>query len=105
MLWPNEDAFFDKTLEGFALFAFNQGEACTCSRRALVQESIYERFIERAIKRVKAITTGNPLDRGTMIGAQVSTGQLETILNYINIGKREGQKCLPADAASRWRVI
>ncbi|MGP4142582.1 aldehyde dehydrogenase family protein [Sodalis praecaptivus] len=89
-----EDAFFDKALEGFALFAFNQGEVCTCPSRALVQESIYERFMERAIKRVEAIKTGNPLDRGTMMGAQVSTGQLETILNYIDIGKREGAEVL-----------
>lgn len=89
-----EDAFFDKTLEGFALFAFNQGEVCTCPSRALVQESSYERFMERAIKRVEAIKTGNPLDRATMMGAQVSTGQLETILNYIDIGKREGAEVL-----------
>ncbi len=86
-----EDAFFDKALEGFALFAFNQGEVCTCPSRALVQESIYERFMERAIRRVESIRSGNPLDNVTQMGAQVSHGQLETILNYIDIGKRGGR--------------
>ncbi len=89
-----EDAFFDKALEGFALFAFNQGEVCTCPSRALVQESIYERFMERAIRRVESIRSGNPLDSGTQMGAQVSHGQLETILNYIDIGKKEGADIL-----------
>ena len=89
-----EDAFFDKALEGFALFAFNQGEVCTCPSRALVQESIYERFMERAIRRVESIRSGNPLDTVTQMGAQVSQGQLETILNYIDIGKNEGADVL-----------
>jgi hypothetical protein len=89
-----EDAFFDKALEGFALFAFNQGEVCTCPSRALVQESIYERFMERAIRRVESIRSGNPLDNVTQMGAQVSHGQLETILNYIDIGKKEGADIL-----------
>ncbi|PVZ83563.1 aldehyde dehydrogenase [Serratia sp. S1B] len=89
-----EDAFFDKALEGFALFAFNQGEVCTCPSRALVQESIYERFMERAIKRVESIRSGNPLDAMTQMGAQVSEGQMKTILNYIDIGKQEGAKVL-----------
>ncbi|QCR34617.1 aldehyde dehydrogenase family protein [Nissabacter sp. SGAir0207] len=89
-----EDAFFDKALEGFALFAFNQGEVCTCPSRALVQESIYERFMERAIKRVETIRSGNPLDAATQMGAQVSQGQMETILNYIEIGKKEGADVL-----------
>lgn len=70
-----EDSFFDKALEGFAMFAFNQGEVCTCPSRALVQESIYERFMERAIKRVESIRSGNPLDSNTQMGAQVSAGQ------------------------------
>ncbi|MDU5691215.1 MAG: aldehyde dehydrogenase family protein, partial [Citrobacter freundii] len=70
-----EDAFFDKALEGFALFAFNQGEVCTCPSRALVQESIYERFMERAIRRVESIRSGNPLDSVTQMGAQVSHGK------------------------------
>ncbi|WP_049855282.1 MULTISPECIES: aldehyde dehydrogenase family protein [Dickeya] len=89
-----EDSFFDKVLEGFALFAFNQGEVCTCPSRALIQESIYERFMERAIKRVESIRVGNPLDSQTMMGAQVSAGQLDTILNYIDIGKKEGAQVL-----------
>jgi aldehyde dehydrogenase len=89
-----EDAFFDKALEGFALFAFNQGEVCTYPSRALVQESIYERFMERAVKRVEAIRSGNPLDSSTMMGAQVSAGQMDTILNYIKIGKNEGAEVL-----------
>ncbi len=89
-----DDAFFDKALEGFALFALNQGEVCTCPSRVLIQESIYEKFIDRAVKRVAAIKQGNPLDRSTMIGAQASSEQLEKILSYVDIGKQEGAKCL-----------
>lgn len=89
-----EDSYFDKVLEGFTLFAFNQGEVCTCPSRALIQESIYDRFMERAIKRVEAIRIGNPLDSQTMMGAQVSEGQLKTILDYIEVGKQEGARIL-----------
>jgi aldehyde dehydrogenase len=89
-----DDAFFDKALEGFAMFALNQGEVCTCPSRALVQESIYERFMERAIKRVEAIKQGHPLDPSTMIGAQASQEQMEKILSYIDLGKQEGAECL-----------
>ena len=96
-----EDEFFDKALEGFALFAFNQGEVCTCPSRALVQESIYERFMERAIKRVEAIKTGNPLDMETQMGAQVSAGQMKTILDYIEIGKKEGAEVLTGGAKKK----
>ncbi|BDY99577.1 hypothetical protein MUTS16_06510 [Escherichia coli] len=99
-----EDAFFDKALEGFALFAFNQGEVCTCPSRALVQESIYERFMERAIRRVESIRSGNPLDSVTQMGAQVSYGQLETILNYIDIGKKRALMCSPAGDVSCWKA-
>jgi aldehyde dehydrogenase len=89
-----DDDFFDKALEGFAMFALNQGEVCTCPSRALIQESIYDRFMERAIERVQAITMGSPLDPTTMIGAQASNDQLEKILSYIDIGKAEGAKVL-----------
>jgi aldehyde dehydrogenase len=89
-----DDAFFDKALEGFAMFALNQGEVCTCPSRALVQESIYDAFIERAIKRVAAIKAGNPLDKSTMIGAQASDEQLKKILSYMDIGRGEGAECL-----------
>ncbi|MHB1691735.1 MAG: aldehyde dehydrogenase [Thiomonas sp.] len=89
-----DDGYFDKALEGFAMFALNQGEVCTCPSRALVQESIYERFIERAIKRVAAIKQGSPLEMGTMIGAQASSEQLEKILSYLDIGKQEGAQVL-----------
>jgi aldehyde dehydrogenase len=89
-----DDEYFDKALEGFTMFAFNQGEVCTCPSRALVQESIYDRFIERAIARTKAIRSGHPLDPETMIGAQASTSQLEKILSYIDIGQKEGAKLL-----------
>jgi aldehyde dehydrogenase len=89
-----DDDFFDKALEGFAMFALNQGEVCTCPSRALVQESIYEAFIKRAVERVKAIKQGNPLDPGTMIGAQASSEQLEKILSYIDIGRKEGADVL-----------
>lgn len=89
-----DDDFFDKTLEGFAMFALNQGEVCTCPSRALVQKSIYDRFIERAVERVNKIKQGNPLDADTMIGAQASNDQLEKILSYIDIGQKEGAKVL-----------
>ncbi|WP_336959349.1 aldehyde dehydrogenase [Sphingobium aquiterrae] len=89
-----DDDYFDKCLEGFAMFALNQGEVCTCPSRALIQESIYEKFIERAIERVKAIKQGSPLDPDTMIGAQASNDQLEKILSYIKIGLDEGAELL-----------
>jgi len=89
-----DDDYFDKCLEGFAMFALNQGEVCTCPSRALIQESIFDKFIERAIARVKAIRMGNPLDPATMIGAQASNDQLEKILSYIDIGRQEGAEVL-----------
>ena len=88
-----DDAYFDKCLEGFAMFALNQGEVCTCPSRALIQESIYDRFMERAIERVKKITQGDPLDSKTMVGAQASSEQFEKIMSYLDIGKKEGAKC------------
>src|SRR6516165_3435060 len=89
-----DDDFFDKAIEGFVMFALNQGEVCTCPSRALVQESIYDRFMERALKRVEAIVQGDPLDPATMIGAQASSEQLEKILSYIDIGRQEGATVL-----------
>ncbi|WP_017911812.1 aldehyde dehydrogenase [Xanthomonas sp. SHU 166] len=89
-----DDDFLDKAVEGFVLFAFNQGEVCTCPSRALIQESIYERFMEKVLKRVAAIKQGNPLDPNTMVGAQASSEQLEKILSYIDIGKQEGAEVL-----------
>ena len=89
-----DDEYLDKALEGFALFALNQGEVCTCPSRALIHESIYDRFMEKAIARVQAIKQGSPLDASTMIGAQASNDQLEKILSYIDIGKAEGAKVL-----------
>ncbi|MDN4494062.1 aldehyde dehydrogenase [Ureibacillus aquaedulcis] len=89
-----DDEFLDKAIEGFVLFALNQGEVCTCPSRALIQESIYDRFMERALKRVEAIKTGNPLDPTTMMGAQVSSEQMEKILSYLDIGKQEGAEVL-----------
>ena len=93
-----DDDFFDKALEGFTMFALNQGEVCTCPSRALVHESIYDRFMERAVKRVEAITQGSPLDPATMIGAQASSEQMEKILSYIDIGRQEGAKVLTGGA-------
>jgi aldehyde dehydrogenase len=89
-----DDDFFDKAIEGFVMFALNQGEVCTCPSRALVHEKIYDRFMERALKRVGDIVQGDPLDPKTMIGAQASSEQLEKILSYIDIGKQEGAKLL-----------
>src|SRR5476649_1527534 len=86
-----DDDFFDKAIEGFVMFALNQGEVCTCPSRVLIEESIYDRFMERAVKRVAAIKQGNPLEMSTMIGAQASSEQLEKILSYIDIGRQEGE--------------
>jgi aldehyde dehydrogenase len=88
------DAFYDKCLEGFTMFALNQGEVCTCPSRALIDAPIYDKFLADALVRVKAIKQGNPLDTDTMIGAQASNDQLEKILSYIDIGKQEGAKLL-----------
>ena len=89
-----DDDYLDKAVEGFVLFAFNQGEVCTCPSRALIQESIYEKFMQRVLQRVAAIKQGNPLDPGTMVGAQASSEQLEKILSYIDIGRQEGAEVL-----------
>jgi aldehyde dehydrogenase len=89
-----DDDFLDKAVEGFVMFALNQGEVCTCPSRALIQSSIYDAFIEKAIARTKQIVSGDPLDAATMIGAQASSEQLEKILSYIDIGKAEGAEVL-----------
>ena len=89
-----QDAFYDKALEGFAMFALNQGEVCTCPSRALIQGGIYGDFLEQAVKRVEQIKQGHPLDTDTMIGAQASNDQFEKILSYIDIGRQEGAKVL-----------
>ena len=88
------DDFFDKALEGFTMFALNQGEVCTCPSRALVQKSIYDKFMEKALARVAKVKQGHPLDPSTMLGAQASNDQLEKILSYIDIGRKEGAKVL-----------
>ena len=93
-IMDEDDAFLDKAVEGFVMFALNQGEVCTCPSRVLIQESIYDKFIERVIARVEAIKIGNPLDPSVMMGAQASTEQMEKILSYLDIGKQEGAECL-----------
>lgn len=96
-----DDAFFDKAVEGAVLFALNQGEVCTCPSRILVQESIYDKFMERVVARTKAIKMGNPLDGTVMMGAQASNDQYEKILSYINIGREEGAEVLCGGAAGK----
>lgn len=96
-----DDNFLDKAVEGFALFAFNKGEVCTCPSRALVHESIFDRFVERAVARVAAIRVGDPLDPLTQMGAQASEDQLHKILGYIDIGKQEGAECLTGGQRAR----
>lgn len=93
-IMEQDDAFFNKALEGLSMFALNQGEVCTAPTRILIQESIYEAFMERAIKRIKTMTTGHPLSMDTMVGAQVSQTQMDKILGYIDIGREEGAECL-----------
>ena len=89
-----DDDFAEKCLEGFTMFALNQGEVCTCPSRALVHKSIYDKFMEKAIARVEKIRMGHPLDMSTMMGAQASNDQLEKIMSYLDIGKKEGAKVL-----------
>src|SRR5271166_4759700 len=89
-----DDEFLDKAIEGLVLYAFNKGEVCTCPSRALIHESIYDRFISLALDRIGKIIQGNPLDPATMIGPQVSTQQIEKIVSYVDIGRQEGAECL-----------
>ncbi len=89
-----DDEFFDKCMEGFTMFALNQGEVCTCPSRVLVQRSIYEKFMDRALQRVAKVKQGHPMDATTMIGAQASNDQLEKIMSYIDIGRAEGARVL-----------
>jgi aldehyde dehydrogenase len=93
-----DDAFLDKAVEGFVMFALNQGEICTCPSRALIQESIYDAFMAKALARVEAITQGDPLDPATMLGAQASNDQLEKVLSYLDIGRQEGAEVLTGGA-------
>jgi len=90
----HDDAFYDKALEGFTMFALNNGEVCTCPSRALIDAPIYDKFLGDALARTKSVVQGNPLDTDTMIGAQASNDQLEKILSYIDIGKQEGATVL-----------
>ena len=89
-----DDEFFDKAIEGLVLFAFNQGEVCTCPSRALIQESIYDKFMDRALARVRAIKQGSPLDTDSMMGAQASVEQMKKIESYLSLGKEEGAQVL-----------
>ncbi len=93
-----DDAFYDKALEGFTLFALNQGEVCTCPSRGLIEAGIYDKFLGDVTARTKAIVQGHPLDLSTMIGAQASNDQLEKILSYIEIGQKEGAKVITGGA-------
>ena len=96
-----DDAFLDKAIEGLVLFAFNQGEVCTCPSRALIHESIYDKFMERVLQRVAAIKHGNPLDPNSMMGAQASKEQLTKILSYLDLGKQEGAQVLIGGAQAQ----
>lgn len=97
----SDDAYLDKAIEGAVLFAFNQGEVCTCPSRILVQEDIYEAFMERVIERTNAIIQDNPYDVNTMLGAQASNDQYEKIQSYFKIGKDEGAQVLTGGAANK----
>ncbi len=96
-----DDSFLDKAIEGLVLFAFNQGEVCTCPSRALIQESIYDKFMARVLPRVAAIKLGDPLDTDTMMGAQASKEQLTKILSYLDLGKQEGAQVLIGGAQAK----
>ncbi|MDX9994220.1 MAG: aldehyde dehydrogenase family protein [Rhodocyclaceae bacterium] len=96
-----DDGFLDKAIEGLVLFAFNQGEVCTCPSRALIQESIYDKFMERCLARIAAIKQGNPLDTDTMLGAQASKEQLAKITSYLDLGRQEGAQVLIGGAPAQ----
>jgi aldehyde dehydrogenase len=100
-IMDKDDGFLDKAIEGMVLFAFNQGEVCTCPSRALIQESIYDKFMERVLKRVAAIKQLNPLDTDSMMGAQASKEQLTKILSYLDLGKQEGAEVLAGGAQAQ----
>ena len=89
-----DDSYLDKAIEGLVMYAFNKGEVCTCPSRALIQESIYDKFMARCLGRIAKIVQGNPLDTATMLGAQNSAQQLEKITGYVDIGLKEGAECL-----------
>ena len=93
-IMDEDDTYLEKCVEGFVMFALNQGEVCTCPSRALVHESIADKFIERAIERVKKIKIGHPLDTETMMGAQASQEQMDKITEYLEIGPKEGAEVL-----------
>jgi len=93
-----DDDFLDKSLEGFAMFALNQGEVCTCPSRGLIQQSHYSDFLAAGVKRVENMKQGNPLDTDTQVGAQASNDQLEKIMSYLDIGRQEGAKVLTGGA-------
>jgi len=96
-----DDEFLDKAVEGFVMFALNQGEVCTCPSRALIHSSIYDEFISRCVARTEAIVSGDPLDPATMIGAQASNDQFEKIMSYIDIGRKEGAQVLTGGGARK----
>lgn len=99
-IMDEDDAFLDKAIEGLVLFAFNQGEVCTCPSRALIHEDIYDEFMARCLTRIEAIVQGDPLDSNTMVGAQASSEQFEKILSYMDIGLKEGAELLIGGAAA-----
>src|SRR5690625_1697089 len=96
-----DDDYLDKALEGFTMFALNQGEVCTCPSRALIHESIYDEFMARALPRVAAVKRGHPLDPSTMVGAQASSDQFEKIKSYLDIGRQEGAEVLAGGDVDR----
>ena len=100
-IFEKDDDFKKKAVEGFAMFALNQGEVCTCPSRALVHESIADEFLELGVQRVKQIKTGNPLDTETMMGAQASTEQMNKIQSYLELGPQEGAEVLTGGGVNR----
>lgn len=95
-----DDAFLDKAIEGLVMFAFNQGEVCTCPSRALIHEDIYDEFMAKCLKRIEAIVQGDPFDPNTMVGAQASEEQFEKIMSYMDIGRKEGAEVLIGGGAA-----
>ncbi|MDF0726506.1 aldehyde dehydrogenase [Cytobacillus sp. S13-E01] len=88
-----EDADLDEAVAGSIEAIFrNQGEICLAGSRLLVQDSIYDLFLEKFVKAVKKIKVGDPLSEETDMGALVSKGHLESVDEYVQIGISEGAK-------------
>lgn len=88
-----EDCDWEMAMDGLQMgILFNQGQVCCAGSRVFVQESIYDKFVEEAVKRFNAVKVGMPWEKDTQMGAQINEHQVQHILEYIEIGKKEGAR-------------